>query len=210
MPDRAHLLAFLSAALVLALLPGPGMLYVLARSLGGGTRVGLRSTLGTAAGGMGHVTAATIGLSALLMTSAVTFEVVKLAGAVYLIVLGVRTLLSLRGAELDIAPDADKAARGAFRQGVLTELLNPKTALFFLAFLPQFVQADRGPIALQIAVLGTFTVLLNSCSDLSVAAAAGPLGSLLQRRPHLLRRQRAVSGCALIALGGYAAASGSR
>jgi len=186
------------------------MLYVLARSLGGGTRVGLRSTLGTAAGGMGHVTAATIGLSALLMTSALAFEVVKLAGAAYLIVLGVRTLLSLRGTDADTVPDADQAARGAFRQGVLTELLNPKTALFFLAFLPQFVQADRGPVALQIAVLGTFTVLLNSCSDLGVAAAAGPLGSLLQRRPHLLRRQRAVSGCALIALGGYAAATGSR
>ncbi len=210
MPDRAHLLAFLWAAIILALLPGPGMLYVLARSLGGGTRVGLRSTLGTAIGGLGHVTAATIGLSALLLTSAVAFEAVKLAGAVYLIFLGLRTLLSLRRTGAEPVLNTQQAARGALRQGVITELLNPKTALFFVAFLPQFVEPHRGPVAVQIAVLGAAVIALNSCSDIAVAATAGPLGRLLQRRPHLLRRQRAASGCALIALGGYAAATGNR
>lgn len=209
-PGNAHLVAFLSASLILALLPGPGMLYVLARSLGGGTRVGLRSALGTAIGGLGHVTAAAIGLSALLMTSAVAFEAVKLAGAAYLIFLGTRTLLSLRRPGPEPGLTVQRPARGALRQGVVTELFNPKTALFFIAFLPQFVQPHAGPVAFQIAVLGTAVVALNSCGDILVAAAAGPLGSLLQRRPHLLRRQRAVSGCTLVALGGYAAVTGNR
>jgi threonine/homoserine/homoserine lactone efflux protein len=209
-PDHAHLLGFLSAAAVLAFLPGPAMLYVLARTLGGGTRAGLRSTLGAAIGGLGHVTAAAVGLSALLLASSVAFETIRLAGAAYLILLGVRTLLSLRKAEPGLAVGAYEAGRGALRQGIVTELLNPKTALFFLAFLPQFVQPGRGPVPLQLAVLGTATVLLNSCGDLTAIAAAAPLGRLLQRRPQLMRRQRAASGCVLIALGSYAAATGAR
>ena len=209
MPDGAKITAFLAAAVVLALLPGPGMMYVLARALGGGTRVGLRSTAGTAIGGLGHVAAATIGLSALIMASAAAFEAVKMVGAAYLIFLGVRTLIAARRAGPEPVPAA-AAATGALRQGVLTELLNPKTALFFLTFLPQFVQPARGPVALQIAVLGVGTVALNACADLGITAAAGPLGTALQRRPRLLRRQRAASGCALIALGGYTAATGTR
>jgi threonine/homoserine/homoserine lactone efflux protein len=209
-PDHAHLLGFLSAAAVLAFLPGPAMLYVLARTLAGGTRAGLRSTLGAATGGLGHVTAAAVGLSALLLASATAFETIKLAGAAYLILLGVRTLLSLREAEPSLALAARQAGRGALRQGIVTELLNPKTALFFLAFLPQFVQPGRGPVPLQLAVLGTATVMLNSCGDLAAIAAAAPLGRLLRRRPQLVRRQRAASGCVLIALGGYAAATGAR
>src|SRR6186997_102761 len=139
MPDTAHLTAFLAAAVVLAAIPGPGMLYVLARTLSHGRSAGLRSTLGTAAGGLGHVVAAAIGLSALLMTSALAFSAVKFVGAAYLIWLGVRTLAGLREPVEEVSGNAGPA----FRQGMLTEVLNPKTALFFLTFLPQFVQPER-------------------------------------------------------------------
>jgi threonine/homoserine/homoserine lactone efflux protein len=206
MPDTAHLTAFLAAAVVLAAIPGPGMLYVLARSLADGRRVGLRSTAGTGVGGLGHVVAAAIGLSALLMTSAVAFTVVKYVGAAYLIWLGVRTLAGLRAPQ-----DEVRAAPGpAFRQGVLTELLNPKTALFFLTFLPQFVQPDRGPVALQLLALGSFSVALNSGADVVVATLGGRLGRLLASSPRWWRRQRMASGVTLIALGGYAAVGDRR
>jgi threonine/homoserine/homoserine lactone efflux protein len=200
MPDQAHLTAFLAAALVLAITPGPGIFYVLARSLGEGTRVGVRSSLGTALGGFCHVVAAAIGLSALLMTSATAFEVVRLAGAAYLVLLGIRTLLT--------KTEHTSRERGdAFRQGVLTELLNPKTALFFLTFLPQFVQPERGAVAPQLLALGAFSVALNSSADLVVAAVAGRARGALREGSRWVRRQRTLSGIGLIALGGYAAAA---
>jgi threonine/homoserine/homoserine lactone efflux protein len=200
MPDTAHLTAFLAAAVVLAAIPGPGMLYVLARTLAHGRGVGLRSTLGTAAGGLGHVVAAAVGLSALLMTSALAFSAVKYVGAAYLIWLGVRTLAGLRG------PAEEISDRGgpAFRQGMLTELLNPKTALFFLTFLPQFVQPERGPVAPQLLALGCLSVALNSSADVVIAALGGRIRTALS--PRWWRRQRLASGCTLIALGGFAAA----
>jgi threonine/homoserine/homoserine lactone efflux protein len=200
MPDTAHLAAFLAAAVVLAAIPGPGMLYVLARTLSHGRSAGLRSTLGTAAGGLGHVVAAAVGLSALLLTSAVAFSVVRYAGAAYLIFLGIRTLMGLRGPVGEVRGDSGPA----LRQGMLTELLNPKTALFFLTFLPQFVQPERGPVALQLLALGCVSVMLNSSADLVVAALGGRLRTALS--PRWWRRQRLASGCTLIALGGFAAA----
>jgi threonine/homoserine/homoserine lactone efflux protein len=209
MPDQAHLTAFLAAALVLAITPGPGIFYVLARSLGEGTRVGVRSTLGTALGGLCHVVGAALGLSTLLMTSATAFEVVRYAGACYLVFLGVRTLLGLREATPE-GPAAPSRAGGAFRQGVLTELLNPKTALFFLTFLPQFAQPERGAVALQLLALGCVSVALNSGVDLVVAAVAGRARTSLRAGSRWVRRQRALSGVALIALGGYAAAADRR
>src|SRR3954449_3271568 len=210
MPDTAHLSAFLAAAVVLAAIPGPGMLYVLARTLAHGRSAGLRSTVGTAAGGLGHVAAAAVGLSALLMTSAVAFSAVKYAGAVYLIWLGVRTLAGLREpveAMRDSTQPPSAAGTGgapAFRQGMLTELLNPKTALFFLTFLPQFVQPENGPVALQLLALGCVSVALNSSADVVVAALGGRIRTALS--PRWWRRQRLTSGCTLIALGGFAAA----
>jgi threonine/homoserine/homoserine lactone efflux protein len=200
MPDTAHLTAFLAAAVVLAAIPGPGMLYVLARTLAHGRSAGLRSTLGTAAGGLGHVVAAAVGLSALLMTSALAFSAVKYAGAAYLIWLGVRTLAGLR----EPAEEVRDIGGPAFRQGMLTELLNPKTALFFLTFLPQFVQPERGPVAPQLLALGCVSVALNSSADVVVAALGGRIRTALS--PRWWRRQRLASGCALIALGGFAAA----
>jgi threonine/homoserine/homoserine lactone efflux protein len=128
-------------------------------------------------------------------------------GACYLVYLGVRTLLGLREPDVE-APRA--AADGAFRQGVLTELLNPKTALFFLTFLPQFAQPERGPVAPQLLALGTISVALNSTADLLVAAVGGHARAGLRAGSRWVRRQRALSGVALIALGGYAAAAGRR
>jgi threonine/homoserine/homoserine lactone efflux protein len=209
MPDHAHLTAFLAAALVLAITPGPGIFYVLARSLGEGTRVGVRSTSGTALGGLCHVVGAALGLSTLLMTSATAFEVVRYAGACYLVFLGVRTLLGLRH-ELDDVPPTRSGTGDAFRQGVLTELLNPKTALFFLTFLPQFAQPERGSVAVQLLALGSISVALNSGADLVVAVVAGRLRTGLRAGSRWVRRQRALSGVALIALGGYAAATDRR
>ncbi len=207
MPDHAHMTAFLAAALILAITPGPGIFYVLARSLGDGTRAGVRSSLGTGLGGLCHVVGAALGLSTLLMTSATAFEVVRYAGACYLVFLGVRTLLGLRKPD----PETLRArGDGALRQGVLTELLNPKTALFFLTFLPQFAQPERGPVVLQLLALGTLSVVLNSSVDLVVAAFGGRARSRLRAGSRWVRRQRALSGAALIALGGYAAAAARR
>jgi threonine/homoserine/homoserine lactone efflux protein len=207
MPDHAHLTAFLAAAAVLAITPGPGIFYVLARSLGEGTRVGVRSSLGTALGGLCHVVGAALGLSTLLMTSATAFEVVRYVGACYLVYLGIRTLAGLRAPAAETPP---AASGDAFRQGVLTELLNPKTALFFLTFLPQFVQPEQGPIAPQLLALGCISVALNSTVDLVVAAIAGRARGGLRAGSRWVRRQRALSGVALIALGGYAAAADRR
>jgi threonine/homoserine/homoserine lactone efflux protein len=151
---------------------------------------------------MFHVVGSAVGLSALLMASAVGFSVVKYVGAAYLVFLGVRMLVSARvpAGEMPRAAGANAA-----RQGALTELLNPKTALFFLTFLPQFVQPDRGPVALQLLALGTISVTLNSSADAVVAAFAGRIGKALRTHRHWWRRQRIASGCVLIALGGYAA-----
>ena len=203
MPDSAHLAAFLLAALALAALPGPGLLYVLARSLGGGRSVGMRSSYGTAVGGMVHVVAAAAGLSALLAASATGFTIVKYVGAGYLIWLGVGALRSANEPPpvLGGAPSDGRV----FRQGVLTEALNPKTALFFVTFLPQFCQPEQGPIALQVAMLGVVSVALNTLADVVVAFLAGPLGERLAQRPRWWRRQRRATGGALIGLGVVAA-----
>jgi threonine/homoserine/homoserine lactone efflux protein len=203
MPDTAHLTAFLLAALVLAAIPGPGLLYVLARSLGGGRAVGLRSSYGTAVGGMVHVVAATAGLSALLAASATGFTIVKYAGAAYLIWLGIVTLRSAN--DPPPALGGSGSDRRAFRQGALTEALNPKTALFFVGFLPQFCQPEQGPLALQLAVLGTISVALNTLADVIVASFAGPLGERLGANVRWWKRQRRATGGTLIGLGLVAA-----
>ena len=208
MPSATSFGLFLTAAIVLAVSPGPGMLYVLARSLRGGRREGLASSLGTAVGGFGHVVAAAFGLSVILATSATAFSVVKYAGAAYLIYLGVRTIVAGQEAE-EAAPGASEAAWIAFRQGVTTEAFNPKTALFFPSFLPQFINREA-PAIPQFLLLGTISVTLNTTADVVVSLLAGPIGSQLRRRPRLRHGQRYASGGALIALGGYVAVSGER
>ncbi len=208
MPSVTSFGLFLTAAIVLAVSPGPGMLYVLARSLRGGRREGLSSSLGTAVGGFGHVVAASFGLSAILATSATAFNVIKWAGAAYLIYLGVRTIVAGKDAAQE-NPSVGGAARQAFRQGITTELFNPKTALFFLSFLPQFIDRAAPPIP-QLLLLGTISVCLNTSADVVVSLLAGPIGTRLRASPRLRNGQRFFSGGALIGLGAYVAVSGER
>ena len=210
MPDATHLTAFALAALTIALIPGPGMLYVLARSLGGGRDEGLRSSVGTGVGGLAHVVAAAAGLSAIIATSATAFSVVKYVGAAYLIWLGAKALLSRDEAPSSAMLGRPRAASDALRQGALTEVLNPKTALFFLTFLPQFCQPENGPVALQVLVLGVASVTLNTLVDFVVAVGAGRISERLRERPKLWRRQQQTTGGILVGLGVYAAASGHR
>lgn len=204
MIDPGSLAVFFVAALTLALIPGPGMLYVLARTLQGGRRAGVLSTIGTGIAGLFHTLAAALGVSAILATSAVAFATVKWLGVAYLFYLGVKTLID-KGALTDGLPAGrPAAAEGALRQGVMTEVLNPKTALFFLAFIPQFVNPS-GNVFWQFVLLGTLTTLLTSGVDLVVALAAGPLSRLLQSSDRLRRVQRYGSGGALIGLSIYVA-----
>jgi threonine/homoserine/homoserine lactone efflux protein len=203
-PDAAHLLAFALAATTIALIPGPGMLYVLARSLGGGRDEGLRSTLGTGIGGLVHVVAAAAGLSAIIATSATAFTIVKYIGAAYLVWLGLQAILSRSEPPSPSPADAPRASN-ALRQGVLTEALNPKTALFFLTFLPQFCQPENGPVVVQVLILGAVSVALNTLMDVVVAFAAGGISRRLRARPAMWRRQQVATGSILIGLGAYAA-----
>jgi threonine/homoserine/homoserine lactone efflux protein len=190
---------FLAAALVIALTPGPGIFYVAARTLAGGRREGMGSSLGLGLGGLVHVVAGAAGLSALMMASADTFTAVKLAGAAYLIWLGVKTIREAQIA-LPQAVIVTGAAR-AFREGILVESLNPKTAAFFLAFVPHFVDPARGYVALQFAALGLVSVLLNTFADIAVVIMAARAREGFARRPGLIRRLREASGVVMCTLG---------
>jgi threonine/homoserine/homoserine lactone efflux protein len=195
---------FLTAAAVLAITPGPGVLYVMARTLAGGKQDGIASTLGTSIGGLVHVLVAAVGLSALLAASAQAFAVIKYVGAGYLIFLGVRTLLAAPTADADAVPTRSTTVRRAFVEGILTEALNVKTALFFLAFIPQFVNHHR-PAAPQFAVLGLICVLLNTGVDLLVVLLASRLMPYLRSSPKPARIMSYGSGTVMIGLGAYLA-----
>jgi threonine/homoserine/homoserine lactone efflux protein len=209
--DSARLALFLTAALLLAVAPGPGMLYVLARSLAGGKREGVLSALGTFLGGMVHVFAAALGVSVILARSAVAFATVKYVGAAYLCFLGVRMILDARQESRMPAETVHaqpmNSSRNPVQQGTATEVLNPKTALFFLSFIPQFVNREAGHLFFQFVVLGSFSVLLNTSADVIVILLAGPLGRLIRSSPVFRRRQRTVTGTIMIGLGAYLATS---
>ena len=207
--DSARFFLFLTAALLLAIAPGPGMLYVLARSLAGGKREGVLSALGTFAGGIVHVLAAALGVSIILAKSALAFAAVKYAGAAYLCFLGVRMILDAPKNEEPIQPNF-KPARNPLWQGVATEVLNPKTALFFLSFIPQFVSRSSGHVFLQFVLLGSISVVMNTTADLIVIALAGPLGEKIRSSAVFRRRQRTVTGVIMIGLGTYLATSESK
>jgi threonine/homoserine/homoserine lactone efflux protein len=207
---EAHrLVLFLGAATLLAVAPGPGMLYVLARTLAGGRREGVLSSLGTFCGGLVHVVAAATGLSLVLATSAVAFSVVKCAGAAYLVYLGVRMLLSARE-DTGIVQDEATTRRSLFWQGIATEALNPKTALFFLAFIPQFVNRASGGVFWQFLALGAISVSLNTSCDLIVTFMAAPIGARLRSSATLRKRQRMATGLTLIGLGAYVAVADAK
>ncbi len=207
--DSTRLWLFLTAALLLAVAPGPGMLYVLARSLAGGKREGVLSALGTFLGGMVHVLAAALGVSVILARSAIAFSTVKYAGAAYLCFLGVKMILDARKQQLspDLTVLSAASARNPLWQGVATEVLNPKTALFFLSFIPQFVNRASGHLFLQFFLLGTVSVVLNTSADLIVILLAGPLGNKIRSSAVFRRRQRTVTGAIMIGLGTYLATS---
>jgi threonine/homoserine/homoserine lactone efflux protein len=202
--DSARFLIFLSAAILLAIAPGPGMLYVLARTLAGGRREGLLSAVGTFFGGMVHVFAAAAGISIILARSAIAFATVKYLGAAYLCFLGIRMILDAR--KDDAVPLAKlPRPRNPFWQGIMTEILNPKTALFFLSFIPQFVNRATGHVFLQFVLLGTLSVTLNTSADIVVTLLAGPLGQRIRGSAHFRRRQRTLTGAVMIGLGSYLA-----
>lgn len=197
---------FLGAATLLAITPGPGIFYVLTRTLAGGRREGALSAFGTLVGGLVHVVAAGLGLSAVLMASATAFQFVKYAGAAYLIWIGI-TMIRTRNVELAAA---ESAPARAFRQGVVTEVLNPKTALFFLSFIPQFVSLPLGHVVAQFLILGTISVILNTTADLVVVLSAASLGRRMAGSARFRRNQRVASGAGMIGLGAWVALSESR
>jgi threonine/homoserine/homoserine lactone efflux protein len=211
--DSTRLFLFLTAAILLAVAPGPGMLYVLARCLAGGKREGVLSALGTFLGGMVHVFAAALGVSMVFARSAIAFSTVKYVGAAYLCFLGVRMILDARKETALCARDLPAipttAVRNPLWQGVATEVLNPKTALFFLSFIPQFVNRGAGHVFFQFVALGTVSVALNTSADLMVILLAGPLGNRIRSSAVFRRRQRTVTGAIMIGLGTYLATSES-
>ena len=198
---------FLAAALILALTPGPGIFYVLARSLAGGKREGALSAFGIFVGGLFHVFAAALGISAVLAASAIALHTVKYAGAAYLVWLGIR-MIRTRNAEMEAG--ATTAPRNAFRQGILTEVLNPKTALFFLSFIPQFIAPEHGRVFAPFLVLGVLSVTLNTMADLLVVLLASPIERRLKSSARFRRNQRVGSGLGMIGLGAYVALADSR
>ncbi|WP_230532192.1 LysE family translocator [Microvirga roseola] len=205
MPDITQVALFFAAAFVLAITPGPGIFYVAARTLAGGRAEGIASSFGTGLGGMAHVLAGSLGVSAIVLASAEFFTILKLLGAAYLVWIGVRTFQAARREAMAVLAGGTAAppvgARQAFREGVLVEALNPKTAAFFLAFVPQFVDPAAGNVALQFAILGFISVALNTLADVVVAFAAGGIRDGAAARPGLIRRLREGSGAAMIMLG---------
>ncbi|MEQ1952547.1 LysE family translocator [Mesorhizobium sp. CN2-181] len=208
-PGTASLGLFIVAALVLLVTPGPTVLYIVARSIEQGRLAGFVSDVGIHSATLVHVLAASLGLSALLASSALAFSIVKYAGAAYLIWIGLKKIFG-RVEPIDFEAETPRADYARlFRDGFIVNLLNPKTALFFLAFLPQFVDVSRGHIAMQIAFLGLLFTLLGFISDGCYALAASAAGGWLKRSKTYLNVERYVSGVMFIGLGLTAAFAGN-
>jgi threonine/homoserine/homoserine lactone efflux protein len=202
--DASQLALYVVAAFLLAVTPGPGLFYVAARTLAGGRAEGVASSFGTGLGGMVHVLAGSLGVSAVVLASAELFTALKLIGAAYLVWIGLRTIqIASREASADLAGGSSPpiGVRRAFREGVLVEALNPKTAAFFLAFVPQFVDPTQGSVAAQFILLGFISVALNTSADIIVAIAASGIRDGAAARPALIRRLQQASGTAMVGLG---------
>jgi threonine/homoserine/homoserine lactone efflux protein len=206
MPDPSRLALFVGAALLLLVVPGPSVLYIVTQSVSHGRRAGIASVAGITTGTLVHIAAATVGLSALLASSAVAFDVVKYLGAAYLIVIGVRRLAGFERAQEERARGTRDLGR-LYRQGIVVNTLNPKTALFFLAFLPQFVDPSRGVAWVQVLLLGLLFATLGFLSDGTWALVAGTLGDRLRGSRRFPAVQRYVSGSVFVGLGAVAAFS---
>ena len=208
-PPTATLLVFAAASVAVVVVPGPNVLFVLARGIGGGRRAAVVSVFGVETATLCFVAAAAFGLTAVLVSSALAFATVRYAGAAYLIYLGIRALLDRTG--VDPAAPGPRAGHGrTFRQAFTVGIANPKVALFFLAFLPQFVDPDAGSATTQVLVLGLVFLVVATVLDLGWALLAGLLAGWLRRHPALLGRQRFVTGPVYLGLGAYAAVSGGR
>ena len=209
LPPANELLLFVTAAMVLLIIPGPAVLYIVSRSVDQGRRAGLASSSGIATGGLVHVVAATLGLSALLVSSATAYSFVKYAGAAYLIYLGIKKFR-----ERPVSGEVERAEpvplRRVYLQGVVVNVLNPKTAIFFFAFLPQFVSPARGHVTLQFFALGMLFSLMGFVSDSMWALMAGSAAGWLRGNETFIRRQRYVAGTVYMGLGLATALSGSR
>lgn len=201
MPSTHAFAVFLPAALVLLAIPGPAVLYIITTSVEGGRRNGLLSVAGVHLGSLVHIAAAVLGLSALIVSSAIAFSAVKYVGAAYLVYVGLRKFFETDTAEPEARPP--RSGRRVFTQGVVVNVLNPKTALFFLAFLPQFVDRDR-PVWTQTIALGMCWIVLGLLSDGAYALAGGTIGGFIRRRR---RTVRYASGTIYIGLGAVAATS---
>lgn len=206
-PPWSLLTAFAAASLLLAITPGPGVLYIVTRSLAQGRRAGLASVAGVALGNLGNAVGASVGLAALFAVSAAAFTVVKYAGAAYLIYLGVRALANAR--RRTRAPAAPALSRHLFRDGLVVALLNPKTTIFFAAFLPQFMAVGADPM-LQGLALGSLFVAIAAVTDAAYALAAGSIGPVVGRADGARRIGGYLSGLTFIGLGLFTALSGSR
>jgi len=200
MIDHATLITYLAVLIGFVFIPGPAVLMTLSRAMSSGTRVGVATGLGIAVGDLAHTAMAVFGLSAVLLASALLFNVIKYIGAAYLVYLGIRAILE-RTDNMLPARVAPITAGRAFRQAVLAEMLNPKSALFFVAFLPQFVQPQHGTVPLQLATLGVIFVATGICSTMVYAVGAGHIGRFLRRNPMIARLQGKVVGTIYCALG---------
>lgn len=198
--DPTRLIAPFFATLALVLVPGPAVLYIITRSVNQGRRAGLASAAGIATGGLVHVAGAALGLSALLASSAAAFSLVKYAGAAYLVYLGVRTLLSAPSTLETLVPQRSAIHR-LYTQGIVVQAFNPKVALFFLAFLPQFIDPHRGSVVAQSLILGAMFVLVGLCTDSTYALVAGTLGDWLKQQRGFTTVQRYVAGTIFVGLG---------
>ncbi|MBD1806250.1 LysE family translocator [Microcoleus sp. FACHB-SPT15] len=200
MTDTTALAVFMIAALTLNVTPGPNMLYVTTRSLGQGRKAGVVSAIGIGVGNLVHTLAAALGLSALLMSSAIAYSVVKYVGAAYLIYLGVRMILRNKHNN-SLTTLTDASLRRIFSQAIATSVLNPKVALFFIAFLPQFANPSQGSVALQIAVLGALFSTTGTIVNTTVALLSSSFGDWLQTRPRFSQFQQWFTGSVFVALG---------
>ncbi len=200
MPDPTTLLTYVAVLAGFVFFPGPSIIMTLARTTTSGPRIGIATSLGIAVGDLGHTLLAVIGLSAIIMTSAQAFTVVKLLGAAYLIYIGLRSLLE-RGHADGRATGAGVSVRAAFRQACVAELLNPKSAMFFLAFLPQFVTPANGSVPSQLLVLGAIFVLMGTFATMTVALGAGRVNRFLRRNPAIEKWQSKVVGSIYCGLG---------
>ncbi|MGK9065313.1 LysE family translocator [Stutzerimonas chloritidismutans] len=200
MSDATYWWVFFSAAIALNIAPGPDLMFVLSRTLSGGRRIGVASACGVCSGALVHVVAAALGLSAILATSALAFTVVKYVGAAYLLYLGIQTLRSA-GGQFSLRPAPRTNGWQAYRQGILVDILNPKAAIFFMAFLPQFVRPEQGAVATQLLVLGVLVVLVAIVIECSLVLLVARASSALRGNQRLRLWLDRVLGSVLVGLG---------